>query len=162
SCLMGLGSLGALVALRHWLPRWPSALIVSVAAIALAWGTGYTGYMVGAIPTDLPHLSLPSVDGGTMVRLLPDALWVTMIGLLEVVSSTRRIERKTGTRIDLDQEMVGQGLASVSASVIGAFPVSGSVNRSAFNAGNGAVTGFSNVVAAVLVLMALIFLGPVI
>ena len=63
---------------------------------------------------------------------------------------------RTGQRWDGNQELIGQGLAKLTASVCQAYPVSGSFGRSAFLLAAGARTGLASVVGAVMVLAALL------
>jgi sulfate permease, SulP family len=159
--VIGLVGLTALIGLKRFIPSVPPALLVCVAALAWSWWHGFDGPMIGTIPSGLPEFSLPRAPFETAIALIPDALWVTLIGFMEVLAVSRVASARTRQTTNLDQELIGQGLASIAAGMVGGFPVSGSVNRSTFNLHNGARTGLSSIIAALLVLAALLFIGPV-
>jgi len=79
---------------------------------------------------------------------------------MEAISIAKAIAAKTGHRIDPNQELIGQGLANMVGSLSQAFPVSGSFSRTAVNMNAGARTGLSSVITALIVLVALLFLTP--
>jgi len=116
------------------------------------------GEVVGAIPSGLPSLSLPRLDWHSFTGLLSAALVISLVGFMEAVSIAKAMAAKTRSRIDPNQELIGQGLANVVGSVAQSFPTSGSFSRSAVNLSAGAVTGLASVLSGVLVLLTLLFL----
>ncbi|MEI7445754.1 MAG: SulP family inorganic anion transporter, partial [Burkholderiales bacterium] len=99
----------------------------------------------------------PEVDAAAAASLLPAMALVALISFIEVTSSARVIAVRTGTTWNVNQELVGQGLAKLAAGIFGAFPVSGSFSRSALNLSAGARTAWSSIVCAALVGLALAF-----
>jgi SulP family sulfate permease len=79
---------------------------------------------------------------------------------MEAISIAKAMAAKTKQRINPNQELLGQGFANVVGSFSQAFPVSGSFSRSAVNLNANAQTGLSNVFAGLIVLVALLFLTP--
>lgn len=67
---------------------------------------------------------------------------------------------RTRQRLDANQELIGQGLANISASLTQSFPVSGSFSRSAVNLAAGAVSGMSSIFTFLLVAATLLSLTP--
>ena len=155
----GLVSLGVLMVARQFRPTWPAALIVSVVATLLSQAIDYQrhGSVVGDLPPGLPTLAWPSIDLASASSLLSGMVLIALVSFIEVTSSARTIAARTGTVWNVNQELVGQGLAKVAASLFAAFPVSGSFSRSALNLSAGAVTAWSSIVCAVLVGIALVF-----
>jgi SulP family sulfate permease len=82
------------------------------------------------------------------------------VWLIEAISIAKAIAAKTRERINPNQELIGQGLANVAASLTHAFPVSGSFSRSALNLNAGAVTGMSSVFSGLVMLLTLLLLTP--
>ena len=66
----------------------------------------------------------------------------------------------TRQRLDANQELLGQGVANLLGSLFQSYAVAGSFSRSAVNLGAGAVTGFSSVVSTLVVVVALLWLTP--
>ncbi len=118
------------------------------------------GQVVGDIRAGLPALALPRLDRDSFGALLSAALVISLVGFMEAIAIAKAMAAKTRERIDPNRELIGQGLANLTASVSHAFPVSGSFSRSAVNIGAGAVTGLSSVFSGVLVLFTLLFLTP--
>ncbi|MCX7945413.1 MAG: SulP family inorganic anion transporter [Hydrogenophilus sp.] len=118
------------------------------------------GEVVGTIPRGLPELKVPHFSWSDMVSLLSSAAVIALLAFMEAISIAKAMAIKTRAKIDPNQELIGQGLANVVAAFSQAFPVSGSFSRSAVNLSAGAVTGFSSVVTAGLVVVTLLFLTP--
>jgi SulP family sulfate permease len=155
----GIASVVALLGLRRVVPRLPAALVVSVVAIAVSASIGYAsrGAVVGELPAGLPVPAWPTLDGAAALALLPAMLLVAVISFIEVASSAQVIAARTGVAWNVNQELVGQGLAKLASGLFGAFPVSGSFSRSALNLSAGARTAWASIVAAALVGVALMF-----
>ncbi|GDY13238.1 sodium-independent anion transporter [Planctomycetota bacterium] len=155
-------SFGLLLWMQRWKPL-PAALVVSSVATVVAWLTGYAasgGHVIGAVPHSLPPLTIPAWDWAIVADLLPGAVLVTVVGFLEVLSASKTAAARTRQAINLDQELVGQGLAGIAGSFTGAFPVSGSLSRSAVNLDAGAGTGISAIVTGLFVLAVLLLAAP--
>ena len=116
------------------------------------------GEVVGTIPPGLPTLSMPRIDWANVASLVMVALVISLVGFMEAVSIAKAMAAKTRSRIDPNQELIGQGLANVVGSLTQSFPASGSFSRSAVNLNAGAVTGLSSVFTGILVLITLLFL----
>ena len=118
------------------------------------------GEVVGAIPEGLPSVKMPSFNLDALGSLLSAALVISLVGFMEAISIAKAVAARTRQRIDPNQELVGQGLANIVGSFTQAFPVSGSFSRTAVNMNAGAKTGMSSVITALIVLVALLFLTP--
>jgi SulP family sulfate permease len=103
---------------------------------------------------------MPGVEWETMIKLLPTALIIALIGFMEAISIAKSMATQTKQRISPDQELIGQGLANIVGSAFQSFAVSGSFSRSAVNLATGAVSGLSSVVAGVIVLVTLLLFTP--
>ncbi len=163
--LMAIIALGMLLTLRKYFPRQPSVLITVVVTTLLSWALGYQtagGSVVGAIPQGLPSFNLPSISMSiqTLGSLATSAMIIGLLGFVEAISIAKAMAAQTRQRLSANQELVGQGLANISAGLFSGYAVSGSFSRSAVNFAAGAVTGFSSVVTGILVAITLLFLTP--
>ncbi len=129
---------------------------VSKGELALVGG----GEVVGVIPAGLPQLAMPEFSWDMVATLFSGALVISLVGFMEAISIAKAIAAKTRDRIDPNQELIGQGVANIVGSFSQAFPVSGSFSRSAVNINAGARSGMSSVFAGMIVLLALLFLTP--
>ncbi|MFQ5631860.1 MAG: SulP family inorganic anion transporter, partial [bacterium] len=115
------------------------------------------GEVVGAIPSGLPRISAPSINFENLLQLLPGAFILVLLGFMEAFSVAKIIAAKTRQRFDVNQELIGQGLANIFGSFFSSYPVSGSFSRSALNLSMGAVTGLSSVFTGFVVMILLLF-----
>ncbi len=118
------------------------------------------GAVVGVIPQGLPKMALPRPDGSIVLRLFPMAVIISLLGFMEAISIAKAMAAKTGQRLDPNQELIGQGLGNILGSVGQSYPVSGSFSRSAVNLQAGGVSGFSNVISSLIVVITLLFFTP--
>lgn len=118
------------------------------------------GAIVGTIPQGLPKLKPPALDISVIFRLLPIAMIISLLGFMEAISIAKAMASRTGQRLDVNQELVGQGLSNIIGSFGQSYAVSGSFSRSAVNIQAGAVSGLSNVISSLVVVIVLLFLTP--
>ncbi len=118
------------------------------------------GAVVGHIPKGLPAFSIPPLNFGIMLHLLPFAAIISLLGFMEAISIAKAMAAKTGQRLDPNQELIGQGLANILGSFGKSYAVSGSFSRSAVNLQAGAVSGLSSVFTTLMVVIVLMFFTP--
>lgn len=118
------------------------------------------GEVVGTIPKGLPALIIPKIDLGTILRFLPYAIIISLLGFMEAIAIAKAMAAKTGQKIDTNQELRGQGLANIIGALGQSYPVSGSFSRSSVNLQNGGVSGLSNVISSLMVVLVLLFFTP--
>ena len=149
---------GAIILLLRY--RFEKILLAVVATTLVAWISGYDGNVVGVIPAGLPAFEFPQIDTAVIPKLIAGAAALTLIGLLEAMSVAKTIATKTRQHLDLNQELIGQGLSNLVGSAFQSYAVSGSFSRSAVNLNSGAATGFSSFVTSFVVMITLLFLTP--
>jgi len=118
------------------------------------------GAVVGTIPRGLPSMSVPPINIGVMLHLLPFAAIISLLGFMEAIAIAKSMAGKTGQRLDPNQELIGQGLGNIFGAIGKSYPTSGSFSRSAVNLQAGAVTGLSSVFTSLAVVIVLLFFTP--
>ena len=118
------------------------------------------GAVVGVIPEGLPAISMPKIDVGAMLHLLPFAAIISLLGFMEAISIAKAMAAKTGQRLDPNQELIGQGLGNILGAMGKSYPTSGSFSRSAVNLQAGALSGLSSVFTSIAVVIVLLFFTP--
>ncbi|CAB1056893.1 Sulfate permease [Olavius sp. associated proteobacterium Delta 1] len=118
------------------------------------------GDVVGNIPRGLPSFSMPGLDYHVIIHLLPFVAMISLLGFMEAISVAKAMAAKTGQRLDLNRELIGQGLANVCGAVAKSYPTSGSFSRSAVNLQSGAVSGLSSIFTSLTVVIVLLFFTP--
>lgn len=116
--------------------------------------------VVGAIPQSLPPLTLPLFDAALWQQLALPALLLAIIGFVESVSVAQTLAAKRRQRIEPNQELIGLGAANVAASFTGGYPVTGGFARSVVNFDAGAETPAAGAFTAIGILIAALFLTP--
>ncbi|KAG1660485.1 putative sulfate transporter 4.2 [Nymphon striatum] len=161
--VMGIFSIFLLVYIKKIAPRLPNVLITVVICTLLSFFLGFEsrgGAVIGVVPSGLPGFKIPDVEFGQMVNLIVSAAVIGLLGFVEAISVAKAIASETRQRLSANQELVGQGMANIVASMFQAYPVSGSFSRSAVNFAADAKTGFSSIVTGILVATTLLFLTP--
>ena len=148
------------------------ALVVVVGASLLAhWlGNSYLALSAEhyvAVPLGgLPALAsaLPRPDWSVLAR--PD-LWVAAVTIAVVASIETLLSLQAVDRLDPlkrhsppDRELVAQGAANTLAGLLGGLPVTAVIVRSGANVAAGGLERFSALVHGVLLLLAVVFAGP--
>lgn len=161
---VGSGSLALVLVLRRISPQLPGALIAVALATLVVWllpGEDPVVPVVGEIPRGLPTPALPAVTYDDIVRLLPVALGIVLVGFSDNVLTARSIAGRLGYRIDPNRELLALGLTNLSAGVSQGFPVSSSASRTAVPASLGSRTQLVSLVAGSVVVATLLVLSPV-
>jgi SulP family sulfate permease len=157
---VGLGVMASVVALR-WvkgklgLPLLPELLLVVVGVSWLSMTLDFKAAgvaIVGPIPAGLPSFASPTFDLGLIHELLPSAVAIALLGLLEALAMAKAIASQTGQKLDLNQQCLSEGLANFTGSFFQCIPGSGSLTRSAINQAAGASSQWSGVISALGVL----------
>ncbi|MEE4120896.1 MAG: sulfate permease [Paracoccaceae bacterium] len=134
-----------------------------VVTTLVAWGLGLADRglsIVGDVPSGLPPATLPSFDIELWGALIGSAILISIIGFVESVSVAQTLAAKKRQRIVPDQELIGLGAANVAASVSGGYPVTGGFARSVVNFDAGAETPAAGAFTAIGILLAAMFLTP--
>jgi SulP family sulfate permease len=160
----GIVTLVTAIAAKHAGSRAPYMIVAMVVGSTFAYVVGRAGFAtvpsVGALPAQLPPLSLPSFDPHVWRQLAPTALALTVLGLTQAISIARAVAVKAGQRIDGNQEFIGQGLSNIAGAFTSSMPSSGSINRCGVNFEAGARTPLSAVFAAALLAAILLVVAP--
>ena len=161
--VVGLASIGLLLALKKWVKRAPAALVLVVAsilAVNLLDLEAHGVKTVGEIPSSLPAFGLPDVDAGTMGSLVTAAFVITLVGFMESIAVAKVYARRHRYDLDANQELVGLGMANVASGLFGGYAVTGGFSRTAVNDTAGARTPLASIVTALLVLATVLFFTP--
>ena len=157
---MAVLSGGLLMVLRRGRWKLPSMLTTLVVTTLVSWLAGFSGEVVGEIPRGLPRPSVPDLDAEILSQLFVGALTLTMLGLMEAMAIAKTLAARTRQHLDIDQELIGQGMANVVGGLFQSYATSGSFSRSAVNYQSGARTGFASVVASLVIAATLLWLTP--
>jgi len=138
---------------------------VAVVAVTtfVAWAFSLADYgvkTVGAVPQGLPPLTAPSFSPDLWASLVGSAILISIIGFVESVSVAQTLAAKKRQRINPDQELIGLGMANLGGAFTGGYPVTGGFARSVVNFDAGAETPAAGAFTAMGLLLASLFLTP--
>jgi MFS superfamily sulfate permease-like transporter len=151
---LGLGVLAVIFAGESFAPRAPAPLIAVAAAtvLVLAFDLEKHGVPVlGEIPAGLPRPSLPGVDLDRVYQLIPIAIVIALVIMVQTAATTRSFPNADEPP-DVDRDFIGVGAGNVLAGLTGAFPVNASPPRTALLKESGARSQVVGLVAAAVVL----------
>jgi sulfate permease, SulP family len=158
---VGLGVLVVLlVGSRRWpqLP-WPLLAVLAATLATAALGLEQRGVsVVGAVPTGLPPLSLPT-ELPPLTAILGPIAAIAVVGFTDNVLTARAFAR-AGEEVDADTELRALGLANLGAGFTSGLPVSSSGSRTALARASDAHTPAYGLVTAAAVICVLLFAGP--
>ena len=161
TALVGGLCLASLLLLRWRAPRFPGALLVVVAAITASAALGLAGHgvaTVGAIPSGLPGLALPTAPLRDLLALVPAALGIFFVSFSDEILTARAFAGRHGQHVHVDTELTAIGAASLVAGITQGFPIGASNSRTAVNDQMGSRTQLSGLLAAAAVAVVLLFL----
>lgn len=163
TCAIGLSCAAILLVLRQRIPRFPAPLAVVIASAFLVQSLGLDQEgvkVVGHVPQGLPAFSIPSWEVEKLKDLAPVALTIIFVSFIESIAVAKMIAAKEKYRVDSNQEFIGLGLANFIGSFLMSYPVTGGFSRTAVNYQGGARTGLASMIAAILVVLVLLYMTP--
>jgi len=154
------------MAIIHFLPKLtnvvPSTLVAIVAISLLVFGINLDTKLVGdvaSIAGGLPTFSIPSVpfDLTTLKVILPFALILAAIGLIESLLTLTLIDELTGTRGRGNKECIAQGAANTVTGFFGGMGGCAMIGQSMINVNSGGRGRASGITAALALLAFILF-----
>jgi MFS superfamily sulfate permease-like transporter len=156
---IGVGVL-ALVTISECIDvRIPGALIglTAAAAAVVLMGLENRGVAVlGNIPAALPAVYIPHIPISRWLQLVPLALIIAIIVMVQTAATTRSFASDKNQPPDVDRDFVGVGAGSILSGLIGGFPVNASPPRTAIVAETGGRSQLAILIAAAIVLGVLV------
>lgn len=140
----------------------PLVCIVVLTALSLALGLDIrTVGDMGELPDSLPVFLLPDVPWNlqTLMIILPYALTLAVVGLLESMMTATIVDDLTDTTSNKNRECAGQGIANIAAGMLGGMGGCAMIGQSVINVKSGGRGRLSTFTAGVLLLVMVVFLG---
>src|SRR5438094_3409234 len=160
SILVGGIALALLNLRKIFLKHKPVALFVVIGGIAAASMLSLETRgvnLIGSVPQGIPPLRIPAVQWHDLNQVLPLAFACFLLGVVETAAIGRMFAAKYGGRFDANQENLALAASNLVAGLGGGFPVSGGTSQSLVNEEGGARTPLSSALAAVFILVVVLF-----
>lgn len=168
SLLVGLASILIIVLAPRFSKKIPGSLIAIVLMTTIAYilrnfcnvsgietiGDRFT--INASLPTPEPiKFNMESIN-----LLLPSAFTIALLGAIESLLSATVADGVTGDKHNSNTELIAQGAANIIVPIFGGIPVTGAIARTMTNINNGGKTPISGIIHAFVLLLILLFLGP--
>ncbi|WP_245516824.1 MULTISPECIES: SulP family inorganic anion transporter [unclassified Mesorhizobium] len=153
---LGLGVFAIVFIAERISARIPAALIGMVLATlaVVVFGLKDRGVEVlGALPNGLPRPGMPIVGYRDAQALVPLALLIAIVVMVQTAATSRSFGPRDGEAPDVNHDFVGVGAGSIMAGLFGAFAVNSSPPRTAIVAQTGGRSQLSGLIAAAIVLV---------
>lgn len=151
----------ALTAVTHLIDaRIPGALIGMVAATWAVVALGLEAHgvsVLGAIQGGLPTISLPVIGIGPLLKLLPLALLVALVAMVQTGATSRAFPPDPRAAPDVNGDYVGLGVANLLAGLFGGFPVDASPPRTGIVCESGGRSQLAGLAAVAVIVLLLVF-----
>ncbi len=187
--LVGTGTLAILVIWPRLHLRVPGHLVAILAGSLAAWLLnalnetpvvatistrfhytldGVTGHGIPPMLPDVAWLSaLPDASGQPiglsfeLVRqLLPSALTIAALGAIESLLCAVVADGMSGKRHNPNDELIGQGLGNMVAPFFGGIPATAAIARTAANVRAGGTSPLAGITHGIFIVIAIVFLAP--
>ena len=121
------------------------------------------------LPKGMPSPHMPALnlaEGQTLLNLVqdlfPSAFTIAMLGAIESLLSAMVADGVIGDKHNSNTELIAQGIANVVTPFFGGIPATGAIARTMTNINNGGRTPVAGIVHALMLLLVLLFFGPLV
>jgi len=159
------------MAIIHFMPKYTTAIpsslaaivVVSVLVIVLDVDTNTVGDLA-SIKGGLPQFHIPEVAFNleTLKIILPYAIILAAVGLIESLLTLTLIDELTNTRGRGNRECIGQGIANTTTGMFGGMGGCAMIGQSMINVNSGGHKRLSGISAALFLLAFILFASSLI
>lgn len=168
SLLIGLVSIVIIVFTPKISKKIPGSLVAIILMTLVVYLMRTYGGITGIetigdrfiINASLPEPEGISINMETINMLLPSAFTIALLGAIESLLSATVADGVTGDKHHSNTELIAQGAANIVVPFFGGIPVTGAIARTMTNINNGGRTPVAGIIHAVVLLLILLFLGP--
>ena len=148
---------------RKWNAYFPSSLFGIIIAALLNWTLGWSATIIGDIPRTLildQHLSLTNIPWSHLPDFIAPALTLTALGSVEAFLCGAAGSNMTGIRLQVNQQLIGQGLGNMTLPFFGAIPTTSAMIRTKVGIQSGGQTRMVSILHAIILLLVMLLLAP--
>ena len=142
----------------------PSTLVALLTVSGGAYFLGLDYRPIQEIPAGfpMPHLEIFSeFEIAAIAPYIFMALTLALLGAIDSLLTSVVADNMTKTRHNSNKELIGQGIGNSIAALFGGLPGAGATIRTVVNINSGGKTRLSGMIAALVLLVVLLALGPV-
>ncbi len=142
----------------------PSTLVALVVVSGIAYFANLNYLSIQEIPFGFPSPNLEIFTDFSLSAITPYILAsvsLAFLGTIDSLLTSVIADNMTKTKHKPNKELVGQGIGNAIASIFGGIPGAGATIRTVVNINAGGKTKLSGMIAAILLLVVLLALGPI-
>jgi sulfate permease, SulP family len=163
--IVGITALVILFALKIFVPKIPGALVALILGIGASTMLDLHGMgvaVVGKVPQGFPTPALPVISLITknLSLVVSAAICVVLVGFSESLAAARQYASKFHYDIDVNQEMLAQGMANLTSGIFQSINVDGSLSKSSVNVASGAKSQMASLAQGAFVILTFLVLAP--
>ncbi len=161
--LLACGTVIIIYGFKRITTKIPSTLVALLFMSVLAYVFGLNYIPIDEIPSGLPLPHIEIFTKFSISEITPfifSALSLALLGCIDSLLTSVVADNMTKTKHNPNKELVGQGIGNSVAAIFGGLPGAGATIRTVVNISSGGKTRLSGMIAAVLVLIILLALGP--
>lgn len=168
SAVVGIASIVLIVFTPKFFKKIPGSLVAIVVMTGIVYilknYLGITGIeTIGdrfQLKAALPEPSMFALNMETIHFLFPAAFTIAILGAIESLLSATVADGVTGDKHNSNTELMAQGVANMVVPFFGGIPATGAIARTMTNINNGGRSPVAGIIHAVVLLLILLFLGP--
>lgn len=165
---VGLGSILLILITPKFSKKIPGSLIAIIVMTIISYLLRHHLNITGLetigdrfeINASLPTPNALVFNIETINQLLPAAFTIAILGAIESLLSATVADGVTGQKHNSNTELIAQGAANIVVPFFGGIPATGAIARTMTNINNGGKTPIAGLIHAVILLLILLFLGP--
>ena len=148
--------------IKPYVPASFSALVITSLIVVVF---NFDVARIGDIPRNVITWAPPSLSGIDFAGLLMPALSIALLAAIEALLAARVADDLANVPADKEfkpnQELMGQGLATIASSFVGGMPSTGAIARTSVNVRSHANSRIAAMIHALVLLIITLFLAPV-
>lgn len=153
--------LPGILAKVRYINSLPASIITLMLSVMLVFFYKLDIPIVGSIPAGLPQIQMLNFNLELLMAVLPAALTIALLGTIESLLCAVVCDGMTNTKHNSNKELIGHGIANMVLPFFSGIPSTAAIARSAVNIREGAKTQMSGIFHAIILLIILLFLGPI-
>ncbi|AMC12050.1 sulfate permease [Lutibacter profundi] len=162
--ILALGTIIIIYGFKRITTAVPSTLVALLVMSGIATGFKLNYRPIEEIPSGLPLPNLEiftNFNIGSISPYIFTALTLALLGAIDSLLTSVVADNMTKTKHKPNKELIGQGIGNSIAALFGGIPGAGATIRTVVNINAGGKTRLSGMVAAILLLIILLALGPI-
>ena len=161
---LALGTIFIIYGFKRITTAVPSTLVALVVMTSIALGFSLDYRPIEEIPSGFPMPNMDIFSSFSLGNLTPyifTALTLALLGAIDSLLTSVVADNMTKTKHKPNKELIGQGIGNSIASIFGGIPGAGATIRTVVNINSGGKTKLSGMVAGIMLLIILLFIGPI-